>query len=72
MCQGVKEMRFRGDTLLTGVLLLEMGAKSCAAGGSVWSRTCEICLSRDLPSSRACKVTATPVSAASRLPHEVL
>lgn len=48
-------MRFRGDTRLTGVLLFEMGAKSCAAGGSVWSLTWEICLSRDLPSSRACK-----------------
>ena len=49
--QGVKEDRLRGDTLLTGVLLLESGANRSAEGDV--SRTWEICLSRALPSSRA-------------------
>lgn len=34
-CQGVKEMRFSGDTLLTGVLLLERGANRSADGVSI-------------------------------------
>lgn len=56
-CQGVKEMRFRGDTLLTGVLLFERGANRSAEGVSIWSLTCEICLSRAFPSSRAYRET---------------
>lgn len=52
-CQGVNEMRLSGDTLLTGVLLLESGANRSADGVSIWSLTCEICLSRAFPSSRA-------------------
>lgn len=52
-CQGVKEIRFSGDTLLTGVLLLESGANRSADGVSIWSLTCEICLNRAFPSSRA-------------------
>lgn len=50
---GVKEIRFRGDTLLTGVLLLERVPNGSAEGVSIWSLTCEICLSRAFPSSRA-------------------
>lgn len=46
-------MRLSGDTLLTGVLLLESGANRSADGVSIWSLTCEICLSRAFPSSRA-------------------
>lgn len=34
-CQGVKEMRFSGDTLLTGVLLFESGANRSADGVSI-------------------------------------
>lgn len=34
-CQGVKEIRFSGDTLLTGVLLLERGANRSADGVSI-------------------------------------
>lgn len=34
-CQGVNEMRFRGDTLLTGVLLFESGANRSAEGVSI-------------------------------------
>lgn len=34
-CQGVKEMRLSGDTLLTGVLLLESGANRSADGVSI-------------------------------------
>lgn len=34
-CQGVKEMRFSGDTLLTGVLLFERGANRSADGVSI-------------------------------------
>lgn len=33
--QGVKEMRFSGDTLRTGVLLLERGANRSADGVSI-------------------------------------
>lgn len=58
LCQGVKEMRFRGDTLLTGVVLIESGAKRSAEGVSTGSLTCEICLNRAFPSSRAYRVTA--------------
>lgn len=54
VCHGVKEMRFRGDTLLAGVLL-ESGANRSVDGVSIWSRTCEICLNKAFPSSRACK-----------------
>lgn len=54
-CQGVKAMRLSGDTLLTGVLLLESGANRSADGVSTWSLTCEICLNRAFPSSRAYK-----------------
>lgn len=34
-CQGVKEMRFSGDTLLTGVLLFASGANRSADGASI-------------------------------------
>lgn len=34
-CQGVKEMRLSGDTLLTGVLLFESGANRSADGVSI-------------------------------------
>lgn len=54
-CQGVNEMRFSGDTLLTGVLLFESGANRSADGVSIWSLTCEICLNSAFPSSRAYK-----------------
>lgn len=51
--QGVKEMRFRGETRLTGVLLFDSGANRSVDGVSIWSLTWEICLSRAFPSSRA-------------------
>lgn len=52
-CQGVKEDKSRGDTLLMGVLLEESGPNRSVVEDSVWSLTWEICRSRALPSSRA-------------------
>lgn len=68
-CQGVKEMRLSGDTLLTGVLLLESGANRSVDGVSIWSLTCEICLNRAFPSSRAYK-QSDRVSTVSTVPHQ--
>lgn len=34
-CQGVKEMRLSGDTLLTGVLLLDSGVNRSVDGVSI-------------------------------------
>lgn len=59
MGYGVTEDRSNGETLLTGVVLLDSGlntqgkVRSVEGGGSPCSRTAEICRNKALPSSRA-------------------
>lgn len=58
MRYGVTEDKSNGETLLTGVVLLDSGLKTqgkvkSVEEGSPCSRTAEICRNKALPSSRA-------------------